>query len=63
MSVKPAMLMIAADKIIEEKGLKQETDTGAIKAIVEEVIAKNQAMVDEYRAGKERPLTVWSDKS
>ena len=44
----------AADKIIEDKGLKQETDTGAIKAIVEEVIAKNQAMVDEYRGGKEK---------
>lgn len=44
----------AADKIIEEKGLKQETDTGAIKAMVEEVIAKNQAMVDEYRGGKEK---------
>ena len=44
----------AADKIIKEKGLKQETDTGAIKAIVEEVIAKNQAMVEEYRGGKEK---------
>ena len=44
----------AADKIIEEKGLKQETDTGAIKAIVEEVIAKNAAMVEEYRGGKEK---------
>ena len=44
----------AADKIIEAKGLKQETDTGAIKAIVEDVIAKNQAMVDEYRGGKEK---------
>lgn len=43
-----------ADKIIEEKGLKQETDTGAIKAIVEEVIAKNAAMVEEYRGGKEK---------
>ncbi|MDN3452234.1 MULTISPECIES: Asp-tRNA(Asn)/Glu-tRNA(Gln) amidotransferase subunit GatB [unclassified Psychrobacter] len=44
----------AADKIIEDKGLKQETDTGAIKAIVEDVIGKNQAMVDEYRGGKEK---------
>jgi len=44
----------AADKIIEEKGLKQETDTGAIKAIVEDVIAKNAAMVEEYRGGKEK---------
>lgn len=44
----------AADKIIEEKGLKQETDTGAIKAMVEEVIANNQTMVDEYKGGKQK---------
>ncbi len=44
----------AADQIIESKGLKQETDTGAIKAIVEEVIASNQAMVNEYRGGKQK---------
>ncbi|WP_379543834.1 Asp-tRNA(Asn)/Glu-tRNA(Gln) amidotransferase subunit GatB [Psychrobacter sp. R86515] len=44
----------AADKIIQDKGLKQETDTGAIKAMVEEVIAKNEAMVEEYRGGKEK---------
>ncbi len=44
----------AADKIIKGKGLKQETDTGAIKAMVEEVIAKNEAMVEEYRGGKEK---------
>lgn len=44
----------AVDKIIAEKGLKQETDTGAIKAIVEQVLANNQAMVDEYKAGKEK---------
>ncbi len=44
----------AADKIIAAKGLKQETDTGAIKTMVAEVIAKNQAMVDEYKGGKEK---------
>ncbi|WP_350562620.1 Asp-tRNA(Asn)/Glu-tRNA(Gln) amidotransferase subunit GatB [Psychrobacter sp. CAL346-MNA-CIBAN-0220] len=44
----------AADQIIEAQGLKQETDTGAIKAIVEEVIANNAAMVEEYRGGKEK---------
>ena len=44
----------AVDKIIADKGLKQETDTGAIKAIVEQVLANNQAMVDEYKAGKEK---------
>jgi len=44
----------AADKIIEAKGLKQETDTGAIKAMVEDVIAKNATMVEEYKGGKEK---------
>lgn len=44
----------AADQIIESKGLKQETDTGAIKAIVEEVIANNTVMVEEYRGGKQK---------
>lgn len=44
----------AADKIIEAKGLKQETDTGAIKAMVEEVIANNQTMVEEYKGGKQK---------
>ena len=44
----------AVDKIIADKGLKQTTDTGAIKAIVEEVLANNQAMVDEYKGGKEK---------
>lgn len=44
----------AADKIIKDKNLKQETDTGAIKAIVEQVITNNQSMVDEYKGGKEK---------
>lgn len=44
----------AVDKIIAEKGLKQETDTGAIQAIIEEVLTKNQTMVDEYKGGKEK---------
>ncbi len=43
-----------ADEIIKAKGLKQETDTGAIKAMVEEVIANNQTMVEEYKGGKEK---------
>ncbi len=44
----------SADEIINEKGLKQETDTGAIEAIIKEVLASNQAMVDEYKGGKEK---------
>ncbi|BEV06777.1 Asp-tRNA(Asn)/Glu-tRNA(Gln) amidotransferase subunit GatB [Methylophilus sp. DW102] len=42
------------DAIIEAKGLKQVSDTGAIEAIIKEVLAANQAMVDEYKSGKEK---------
>jgi aspartyl-tRNA(Asn)/glutamyl-tRNA(Gln) amidotransferase subunit B len=42
------------DDIIEAKGLKQVSDTGAIEAIVDEVMANNQAMVDEFKSGKEK---------
>ena len=39
----------SADNIIEAKGLKQITDTGAIEAIVDEVIADNPAQVENFR--------------
>jgi aspartyl-tRNA(Asn)/glutamyl-tRNA(Gln) amidotransferase subunit B len=39
-----------ADTIIDAKGLKQVTDSGAIEAIVDEVIANNAAQVEQYRA-------------
>jgi len=42
------------DAIIEAKGLKQVSDTGAIEAIIDEVLAANAAMVEEYKAGKEK---------
>ncbi len=45
-----------ADAIIDKKGLKQITDTGAIEKIVDEVIAANAKSVEEFRAGKERAL-------
>ncbi|MCF9033255.1 Asp-tRNA(Asn)/Glu-tRNA(Gln) amidotransferase subunit GatB, partial [Acinetobacter nectaris] len=44
----------SADQIIEEKGLKQETNTGAIEAIIKEVLAANEKMVEEYKSGKEK---------
>ena len=44
----------SADAIIEAKGLKQVTDSGAIEAIIDEVLAANQKSVDEFRAGKEK---------
>jgi aspartyl-tRNA(Asn)/glutamyl-tRNA(Gln) amidotransferase subunit B len=43
-----------ADAIIEAKGLKQVSDTGAIEAIIDEVLAANAAMVEEFKAGKEK---------
>jgi aspartyl-tRNA(Asn)/glutamyl-tRNA(Gln) amidotransferase subunit B len=45
-----------ADAIIEKKGLKQITDTGAIEVIVDEVLAANPKSIEEFRAGKDRAL-------
>ena len=42
------------DSIIAAKGLKQESDSGAIEAIIDEVLAANPAMVEEFKAGKEK---------
>jgi aspartyl-tRNA(Asn)/glutamyl-tRNA(Gln) amidotransferase subunit B len=43
-----------ADAIIEAKGLKQVSDTGAIEKIVDEILAANPAQVAEYRSGKDK---------
>ena len=43
-----------ADAIIDAKGLKQVSDAGAIEAIIDEVLAANAAMVEEFKAGKEK---------
>jgi len=43
-----------AGAIVEEKGLRQVTDTGAIDAVIDAVIAKNQDKLAEYRAGKDK---------
>lgn len=42
------------DTIIEEKGLKQVTDTSAIEKIIDEVMAANPDKVAEYRGGKDK---------
>lgn len=44
----------SADEIIEKKGLKQITDTSAIEAMIDEVIAGSPAQLAEYRAGKDK---------
>jgi aspartyl-tRNA(Asn)/glutamyl-tRNA(Gln) amidotransferase subunit B len=43
-----------ADEIIEKQGLTQITDTGAIDALLDQVLAANPAMVAEFKAGKEK---------
>ena len=43
-----------AATIVEEKGLRQVSDTGAIEAIVDAVLAENQDKVAEYRGGKDK---------
>ena len=45
-----------ADAVIEAKGLKQITDTGEIRRIVEEVLAANPEQVEQYRGGKTKVL-------
>ncbi|HQV08095.1 MAG TPA: Asp-tRNA(Asn)/Glu-tRNA(Gln) amidotransferase subunit GatB [Thauera sp.] len=44
----------SADEVIDSQGLKQVTDTGAIEAMIDEVLAANQKSVEEFRAGKEK---------
>ena len=42
------------DAVIAAKGLKQMNDTGALEAIIGEVVAANAANVEQYRAGKDK---------
>jgi len=44
----------SADEIIDKQGLKQVTDSGAIEAMIDEVLAANQKSVEEFRAGKDK---------
>ena len=44
----------SAKQIVEEKGLVQITDTGAIERVVDEVLAANPKEVERYRQGEEK---------
>ena len=44
----------APGAIVEARGLRQVTDTGAIDAAIEAVIAANGDKVEQYRAGKDK---------
>jgi aspartyl-tRNA(Asn)/glutamyl-tRNA(Gln) amidotransferase subunit B len=45
-----------ADDIIEARGLRQITDSGAIETLIDEVIAANPEQVQQFRDGKEKVL-------
>ncbi|HCC26754.1 MAG TPA: Asp-tRNA(Asn)/Glu-tRNA(Gln) amidotransferase GatCAB subunit B, partial [Erythrobacter sp.] len=42
------------EAIADEKGLKQVSDTGAIEAAIEEILANNEDKVEQYRGGKDK---------
>ncbi len=44
------------EKIVEERGMKQVTDTGAIEAAVDDAIAAGAAQVEQYKGGNEKIL-------
>jgi aspartyl-tRNA(Asn)/glutamyl-tRNA(Gln) amidotransferase subunit B len=46
-------------KIVEEKGLKQITDTGFIEGIIDKVIADNPAQVEQYAGGENPKVIGW----
>ena len=45
-----------ADTVIDRLGLKQISDSGALEAIVDQVLAANEKSVEQYRAGKEAAI-------
>ncbi len=46
-----------ASAIVEEKGLRQVSDTGALEAMVDKVITENPKQVEQFRGGKETVIT------
>ena len=42
------------DEIIEEKGLKQVTDSSEIEKIINQVLEQNQSQLEQYKSGKEK---------
>ncbi|MCK5263199.1 MAG: Asp-tRNA(Asn)/Glu-tRNA(Gln) amidotransferase GatCAB subunit B, partial [Gammaproteobacteria bacterium] len=47
----------SADEVIESKGLKQITDSSAIEAMVDEVIANNPSQFEELKGGKDKMMS------
>ena len=45
---------LSADEVIDQQGLKQITDSGAIETIIDKIIADNPGQVEQYLSGKEK---------
>ncbi len=45
---------VDADRVIEESGLRQITDSGAIESIIDRALAANPTQLEQYRAGKDK---------
>ena len=43
-----------ADEVIEKRGLKQITDSGALEKVIDEVMAANPGQLADYRSGKDK---------
>ena len=43
-----------ADAVIDKKGLKQITDSGAIEQVIDDVMAKNPKQLEQYRSGQDK---------
>ena len=50
----PTASMTLADDIIDAKGLRQISDSGALEQLIDEVLGANQKSVEEFRSGKEK---------
>jgi len=46
----------SADAIVEREGLKQISDSGALEAMIDQLMAGNVAQVEQYRAGKTKMM-------
>jgi aspartyl-tRNA(Asn)/glutamyl-tRNA(Gln) amidotransferase subunit B len=44
----------SAARIIEQRGLRQMSDAGALEKIVDDVLSKNAKQVEDFRAGKQK---------
>jgi aspartyl-tRNA(Asn)/glutamyl-tRNA(Gln) amidotransferase subunit B len=47
---------VTADEVIEREGLMQISDTGELEKIIDQLMADNQAQVEQFRAGKTKVL-------